>query len=498
MWVRQCELDAQAEAPSPIPTRIASNEEFIPPPQSPEQRAFEARLAEISESAARRQGLSRRKFLRTGSGMAAALLALNDVFGRCYDVDAAEAEDQKAFEERWPKDQFIFDVQTHHVDVKRQWYDDTPDGRKMLQFFRMLRPLTASVKENLDLLNRAHYVKEVFGDSDTLMAVISGVPSRQWDKNPLPPDQMVATRQYVNDLAGSQRVLSHGLLRPNLGPKELDEMERQVKELKIDAWKMYTGAELGEKPWFMDDEKVAYPFWERTKKLGVKNLCVHKGLPLGAFNEKACTPLDLEKAARDWPDLNFIVYHSGFRGFGIIAQGTGVKIKDPKTDDPQEIPWISDIFRILKRNPGIKNIYFELGSTFQMTSARDPEMCMHMLGQMIQTAGADHILWGTDSIWGGSPQSQIVRLRKLKMKPELMDRYKYPELTDAVKNQIFGLNAARLFGVDVEAKRKAIKADRLSRLRDEYRQDPAPTNTQYGWVWVEDGREPTVPVGEGG
>lgn len=497
MWVRQCELDAQAEAPSPIPTRIASNEEFIPPPQSPQQREFEARLTEISDRAARGQGLSRRSFLRTGSGMAAALLALNQVFGRCYEVEAAEAEEQKAFEERWPKDQFVFDVQTHHVDVSRQWYEDTPDGRKALQFFRMLRPFTASVKESLDLLNRAHYVKEVFGDSDTLMAVISGVPSRQWDKNPLPPDQMVATRKYVNDLAGSQRVLSHGLLRPNLGPKELDEMERQVKELKIDAWKMYTGAELGEKAWFMDDEKVAYPFWERTKKLGVKNLCVHKGLPLGAFNEKACTPLDLEKAAKDWPDLNFIVYHSGFRGFGGLGQGTGAKVKDPKTDDPQEIPWISDIFRILKRNPQIKNIYFELGSTFQMTSAANPEMCMHMLGQMVQTAGADHILWGTDSIWGGSPQSQIVRMRKLKMKPELIDRYKYAELTDAVKNQILGLNAAKLFGVDVEAKRKAIKADRLSRLREEYRQDPAPSNTQYGWVWVEDGREPTVPVGEG-
>src|SRR2546425_902479 len=255
MWVRQCDLDAQVEAPSPIPTRIASNEEFIPPVQSPQQHEFEARLTTISEGAARRQGMSRRDFLRSGSGMAAALVALNQVFGPCYDVDAAEVE----------------------------------------------------------------------------------------DKNPLPPDQMVATRQYVNDLAGSQRVLSHGLLRPNLGPKELEEMERQVKELKIDAWKMYTGAELGEQAWFMDDEKVAYPFWEKTKKLGVKNLCVHKGLPLGFFNEKACTPLDLEKAAKDWPDLNFIVYHSGFRGFGSLAGGTGAKVKDPKSDDRQEIPWSSDI-----------------------------------------------------------------------------------------------------------------------------------------------------------
>jgi predicted TIM-barrel fold metal-dependent hydrolase len=495
MWVRQCDLDAQRETPLPIPSRIVSNEEFIPPPQSPQQKEYEARLADISERAAHRQGLSRRAFLRTGSGMAAALLALNQVFGDCFAVDAAEVEDQKAYAEKWPKDQFIFDVQTHHVDVSRKWYDDTPDGKRVKAFFTALRPEGKSFENRLELLNRAHYVKEVFLDSDTVMAVISGVPSRDWDKNPLPPDQMVATRKFVNDIAGSQRVLSHGLLRPNLGVKELQEMERQVKELKIDAWKMYTGAEIGEKAWFMDDEKVAYPFWEKTKKLGIKNLCVHKGLPLGFFNEKACTPLDLEKAAKDWPDLNFIVYHSGFRGFGPLGSGSGEKVKDPKTNDPKEIPWISDLFRILKRNPQIKNLYFELGSTFNMTSQFSPDVCMHMLGQMIQLAGADHILWGTDSIWSGSPQSQIERMRRLKMKPELMEKYKYPELTDEIKNQIFGLNAAKLFGVDPMKSRKAIQTDKLTKLREEYQRDPAPANTQYGWVWVDDGHEPTVPVG---
>jgi predicted TIM-barrel fold metal-dependent hydrolase len=275
-------------------------------------------------------------------------------------------------------------------------------------------------------------------------------------------------------------------------------MERQVKALKIDAWKMYTGAEIGEKAWFLDDEKVAYPFWEKTRALGVKNLCIHKGLPLSAFNEKACTPLDVEKAAKDFPDLNFILYHSGFRGFPAtwVSRGTGTPVVDPKTDDPQEIPWISDVLRILKRNPGIKNVYFELGATFNMTSMYAPPVCLHMLGQMIQVAGADHILWGTDSIWGGSPQSQIARLRSLKMTPDLVDKYGYPELTDAVKNQIFGLNAARLLGVDPAERRAAIKADKLSLFREQYRADPFPSNTQYGWVWVEDGTEPTTPIGE--
>ncbi len=500
MWVRQCEIDADLEACAPIPSRIASNEEFIPPPQSPQQKEYEARLADITDRVSRKQGVNRRDFLRSGSGMAAALMALNQVFGDCYEVDAAEVEDPKAFEEKWPKDQFIFDVQTHHVDVNKNWYENAPEGRRVQKFFRDLRPLAKDLNESLDLLNRAHYVKEVFGDSDTLMAVISGVPTRTWDKNPLPPDQMVATRKFVNDLSGSQRVLSHGILRPNLGEPEMAEMERQVKELKIDAWKMYTGAELGDKFWMMDDEKVAYPFWEKTRKLGIKNCCVHKGLPLGFFNEKGCTPTDLEKAALDWPDLNFIVYHSGFRGFSNtwLAHGIGDKVKDRDTRDPQEIPWISDIFRALKRNPKIKNIYFELGSTFQQTSMFAPEVCMHMLGQMLQTAGADHILWGTDSIWGGSPQSQIERMRRLKISDRLVEKYGYPQLTPEIKNQIFGLNAARLFGIDPKAKRKEIKADKLSMMREEFRRNPAPSNTQYGWVWDEPNREPTVPVGSDG
>lgn len=498
MWVRQCDFDADADDLPPIPSRIASNEEFVPPPPGDTQFAYLERLRDISDRAASRQGRRRRDFLRSASGMAAALLALNQVHGRAFDVRPEEVDDPVAFEERWPKDQFIFDVQTHHVDVSRKWYDDTPTGRGVKTFFEQLRPGAKTREQAMEQLNRAHYVKEVFGDSDTVMAIISGVPSREWDKNPLPPDQMVATRAFVNDLAGSRRVLSHGLLRPNLGAPELDEMERQVKDLKIDAWKMYTGAEIGEKAWRLDDEKVAYPFWEKTRALGIKTLCVHKGLPLGAFNEEACRPLDVEKAAKDFPDLNFVLYHSAYRGLGWLGAGTGTKVVDPASRDPQEIPWVSDVLRILKRNPDIKNIYFELGGTFNILSGFLPRVCMHMLGQMIQVAGADHVLWGTDSIWNGSPQGQIARMRTLKVADELIEKYQYPQLTDEVKAQIFGRNAARLLGVDMAAQRQAIRADKLSAVRDELRRDPrSPSNTQYGWVWVPQraGDGPTTPVG---
>jgi predicted TIM-barrel fold metal-dependent hydrolase len=487
MWIRRCEIDSELEAPLPIPTQIASNEEFIPPPQSPEQKAVEALTLEIAEFEAKRQGLSRRDFLRTGSGMAAGLLAMNKVFGRAFEVSPEEAKDQAAYIEKWPKDQFIFDIQTHHVDVEKKWYSDAPDGKVAERFFRSLRPGAKDLRAALELMNRDHYVKEVFFDSDTVMAVISGVPTSDWDRNPLPPDQMAATRKHVNDLAGSQRVLSHGLIRPNMGAPELDEMERQVKDLRVDAWKMYTGAEVGKNAWWLDDEKVAYPFWERTSKLGVRNVCVHKGLPLGIFNEEHCKPRDILKAAKDWPKLNFIIYHSGFRGFEPLRKD------EKKPDDPQEIPWISDILRMLKDNPDVRNVYFELGSTFGQTSAYAPRVCMHMLGQMLQVPdGEDRILWGTDSIWGGSPQSQIVRLRRLEMAPDLIEKHKYPPLTDAVKAKIFGLNAAKLFGVDPAAARKAIRKDKLTGMRTEYDAEPKPSNTQYGWVW-RGGSRPRLP-----
>ena len=483
-WLRQCELDAVRDERPPIPTRIASNEEFIPPPQSPEQREVELRLWAIAETAAHKLGLSRRDFLRTSCGMAAALVAMNQVFGTCYEVDADEVTDREKIREKWPKDEFIFDVQTHHVDVSRQWYDNSREGRWFQNFVRMLRPAD-KLEGSLERLNRDHYVKEMFFDSDTVMAIISGVPTREWDKNPLPPDQMAATRDHVNELARSERVLSHGLLRPNLGDAELDELERQVRDLKVCAWKVYTGAEVGEEAWWLDDEKVAYPFWEKTQKLGVRNVCVHKGLPLGVFNEEHCRPRDVVRAARDWPGLNFIIYHSGFRGLESLLQ----------RDDQQEIPWISDLLRDLKTHPEVKNVYFELGSTFNQLSAYAPQACMHMLGQMIQTAGADHVLWGTDSIWSGSPQSQIERLRRLRIADDLIEKFGYPQLTPEIKRQIFGLNAARLFGVDPAVKRQEIAHDRLSQLRRDYLKDPQPSNTQYGWVWEDDsGAPPQVPI----
>ena len=115
-----------------------------------------------------------------------------------------------------------------------------------------------------------------------------------------------------------------------------------------------------------------------------------------------------------------------------------------------------------------------------------PMLCGHVLGMLIQSFGADHVLWGTDSIWWGSPQWQIEALRRFTMPESLIKRFGYQPLTAAVKAQILGLNAAQLYGVDPALHRNPVPTDYVSKLKAAYRNEGArPSLTQYGWVLEE-------------
>ena len=499
MWVRQCDLDAETDFLPPIPARIASNEEFVPPPQSAEQKEYEDRLARISDETARRQGRSRRDFLRSGSGMAAALMALNQVFGDCYEVNADEVEDPKAFEEKWPKDQFIFDVQTHHVDVSNKWYDETPTGRGIKSFFLMLRPEAKNMGHAVELLNRAHYVKEVFGDSDTVMAIISGVPSRDWDKNPLPPDQMVATRKFVNELAGSRRVLSHGLLAAQPGQararrdgtagqgaedRRLENVHRRRDRRKSLA----DGRRESRLPVLGEDQGAGHQ--ESLRAQGAAAGCIQRrGLPARSTSKRppwtgptsiSSSTIPASAASAGWPTA------------------PASRSSTPRAPIRRRSRGSATSLRILKRNPKIKNIYFELGSTFNILSSATPrDLHAHARPDAPEVAGPDHILWGTDSIWNGSPQSQIERMRRFKIADDLIEKYQISPADRRGQGPDSRAERRPASSASIPRRRdKAIKADKLSALRNGRRYDPATrSNTQYGWLWVEDGGSPTVPVG---
>jgi predicted TIM-barrel fold metal-dependent hydrolase len=475
-WIQKLDFDEERGASLPIPTQVVSNEEFYPLPQTKEQKRVEHHLTKLADEQANRLGLTRREFLATSGGMAAAFMAINSVFGNFFDVEASEMLEPSASAEKWPKNQFIFDIQTHHVAAGRR-------VQALLGYRRMAERWNAELKgreHKVEDLHLANYIKEVFLDSDTVMAVISGFPSPSDNTNILPPAEMIETRAEINGLARSRRIVSHGLFSPDLGQSNMDYMHRQAEVLKIEAWKGYTGQGLGpsREGWWMDDEKMTYPTYELARKAKIKTICVHKGLPLPGFNVEHCSPRDVPKAAADFRDLNFILYHSGFKSLQDALPAAEDNFK--KTS---YIPWVSDICEARKKDPRMTNVYMELGSTFGQLVITHPMLCGHVLGMIIDAFGADHVLWGTDSIWWGSPQWQIEAFRRFQMPEELMKRFGYKPLTNQVKDKILGINSARVYGVDVKQKMQAIPGDYMTRLKEKYRTAGArPSNTQYGWV----------------
>jgi uncharacterized protein len=461
----------------PLPTRLVSNEEFPPVPPTPAQAAVEARILAEAGRLAPRLGLTRRQFLRTSGGIATSLLAMNAVFGRFFDVSAIEAAEPAAFQARSGDPLFIFDVQLHYVGAGYDPADEEVARRGvskpallgLRRSARRLNPKLASDRGTLADLSWANMVKEVFLDSETAMGLISTPPGPYPEQAVVPPKEMTHFRDEINRITQSRRMLAHGLITPQLGQRDLDFMDQQVQALNVDAWKGYTGAAPKgfDRGWFVDDEKIAYPMLERARKLGVKRICLHKGLPLGPVADYN-HPRDLIKAATDFPDLDFLAYHSGL-------------LRVP-TDGTADVPWTSEFCR-MKKAANLKNVYMELGSTFGQLVTTNPTACAHLLGQVIDAFGPDHVLWGTDSIWYGTPQWQIDAFRRFEIPQALAERHGYAPLTRVVKEHIFGLNAARLFAVDVNAKRNEIPNDYLTRMKMAYLDEgPAPSHRWYGWV----------------
>jgi predicted TIM-barrel fold metal-dependent hydrolase len=467
------------EAETPIPTRLVSNEEFPPLPQSPAQRQVEERILADAARLAPRLGLSRRDFLRTSGGVATSLLAMNAVFGRFWDVRPVEAADPAAFKERSGDPYFIFDVQLHYVGAGYDPQNEEASRRGAVskgallglrRGSRRLNPKLASDRGTMADLAWANMVKEVFLDSETDIGLISTPPGPYPQEAVVPPKEMTHIRDEINRVTQSRRMLAHGLITPQLGQVDLDFMDVQAATLKVDAWKGYTGAAPKgfDRGWFVDDEKIAYPMLERARKLGIKRVCLHKGLPLGPVSDYN-HPRDVIKAARDFPDIDFVLYHAGL-------------LTVPSTQSA-DVPWTTEFCQMKKKEAGLRNIYMELGSTFGQLATNNPTACAHLLGQIVDAFGADHVLWGTDSIWYGTPQWQIEAFRRFEIPQALVDAHGYQPLTRQVKEQIFGLNAARLFSVDVKAKRNELPKDYLSQMKMAYLDEgPTPSHRFYGWI----------------
>jgi predicted TIM-barrel fold metal-dependent hydrolase len=431
----------------PIKLDSTSNGEFVPVPLWPANveanRLAHAAAAEYSK----RLNLSRRMFLTSASGIASTLLAFNAAnaaagrIGGFFDLPEESALDmQLARAQVGPaKQEFILDVQGHFI--------DTPKGNSK----------SAEV-----------FIKDVFMDSDTDVMVLSFVPSAR-DAEPVTIQAADEVRRLVDRLEGTHRLLLHGRVNPNQ-PGDLEGMDELQQKWGVSAWKTYTQYGPGGKGYFLHDD-AGIRFIEKARALGVKNICVHKGLPFGprSYEHSQCS--DIGVVAKRYPDVNFLVYHSGFVS----------TVTETAYDTSGRSDGIDTLVTSLMKN-GVNpnsNVYAELGSTWRFLM-RDPEQAAHALGKLIKACGENNVLWGTDSIWYGSPQDQIQAFRTFQIAPQLRERHGYPEITPALRAKIFGLNAAKVYALSPAQVKEYTARDAVARRRTSYLENPDPHFRTYG------------------
>jgi hypothetical protein len=229
-----------------------------------------------------------------------------------------------------------------------------------------------------------------------------------------------------------------------------------------------------------------YPFYEKAVKAGINNLCIHKGLLpkdyetsiLGAW--RYATVDDVGKAAKDWPQMNFIIYHAALRAF---IENTDDDLAE--FDRTGYVRWTSDLAAIPDKF-GVTNVYAELGTCLAVSVVTNPRFCAAFMGTLIKGLGYDHVLWGTDSVFYGSPQWQIEAFRRLEIPDDMQKKHGFAPLGAAdgpVKSAILGFNGARHYHLDLRAAMNDMPFDGIAKQKAAYLQNGGnPSNAAYGYV----------------
>lgn len=466
----------------PIDFEQCSNGEYTPEPVSAARLAAERQARSQIDDAIRRTGVSRREFLRSASALAICLAAIDGAVaaarnrrpGLFYPFDPLSRHDTEAARAILGPAQFVFDVQGHLLE-----YDLDPSTRGDW-FWGNQFPQAACEEEDDPRACFAtnHFLEEIFIRSDTTMTALSGLPINP-EGSPLSNEIMEETRQLVQALSGDERVVVNALALPQTAPigSVLDEMTRTVEENRIAGWKTFTHFPSTHH-WWLDDHDPELPavgdrFLEHLVTIGTPILFIHKGL---SDQSRYGSPVDVGPAAAAHPDVSFVIYHSGFE----VARR-----EDPYTDATADVGVNRLITSVRKAGigPG-QNVYAELGSTWWHLLRR-PDEAAHVVGKLLAAFGEDNILWGTDSIFYGSPQGQIDAFRAFQIPEHMQTEFGYPPLTPGAKAKILGWNAAALYGIDPITEPVGFTRDDLELARAEH---PVPTRS-WGPRTVEEVRE---------
>jgi hypothetical protein len=440
-----------------------STDEYRPQPYSDADRRVVAKTEATLAAAAERYRLNPDRW-SLASRTAAGLLALNAEAGeRIFEVDPQAVTDPQAAAAAFAGDGLVMDVQTHFIAP----HSVRAGGVQILPLYRELMPAWWTETDDLIKYDLAAYIQNIFLEADVGVAILTSGPGVD-EGRMLFNDEMAATRALVDGFAGSSRLLNHAVVHADIA-EEVAAMPYWAQTYDPAAWKVYTPGRMGKdgwvNGWMLDDQQYGAPFLETVRRTGPKRVCVHKGISNFVDNG---SPRDIGPAATAFPDIQFLVYHSGYE-FPV----DGSPAEGPYTEETADIG-INRLIHSCKAagiGPG-GNVFAELGTTW-FCLIRRPIEAAHVLGKLIKHFGPDNVIWGSDSIWYGSQQPLIDAFRSIQIPDWMCEQYGYEKLTPQVRDKILGGNAARAYGVD------------LGKVRDEMATD----DLQWGKLLLEEFRE---------
>jgi uncharacterized protein len=345
-----------------------STDEYAPLPPSAAVREAAARFGERVEILAPKLGLAEADHAFDRRGTATALRALDTAHGGGYfPLDETTETDEDAAAAAFSGTAPVVDVQTHFIDPAR-W--DRPSAAGLSWYLSMVDEARWGGGIDPRLIDAAEWASLVFGTSETAVALLTSTPGSAED-NVLTNPQIAAARDIVAKYGASGRVLTHTIVHPNLGPSELEQMANWQAQLSPSGWKVYTlyGPPTAASPtggWFLDDEEIGMPFLEQVRSLGPRVVATHKGLggPIPDASVAAASPRDVGPAAAAFPDIDFVVYHSGYERNPEGEEGP----YDPAAPNDGVDRLVATV-EAAGIGPG-GNVYAELGSTWYLILRR--------------------------------------------------------------------------------------------------------------------------------
>ena len=319
------------------------------------------------------------------------------------------------------KDYFVFDDHTHFWDASpANWVPGQEQYAKgWIECFHAYQhlgpPDTHWPLDKFQKYSEETMVRDLFEDGYVDKALMQSTYLREWYKagfNTVDSNGAMAERY-------PDRFIVNGRWDPREGEEGLRTLERDAERWHLRGTKLYTAEwRQGSRGWTLKD-KEAYTYLDKCQELGITNIHVHKGPTIWPLDKDAFDVSDVDRAATDFPALNFIVEHVG-------------------------LPRIEDFCFMATQEP---NVYAGLSVVLGGLMHARPRFFAKVMGELLFWVGEDKMLFGSDyAIW--EPKWQVEGFMAWDY-PDAEEYADYPRLDEAGRRKILGLNAARLYDVDV-------------------------------------------------